>query len=163
MRQFTEKNKVALAAMIAAATFENWTFQNNFGSVIDIQSLLHNTTLNTLKNILFALKRKKTSLEESTSWEQTAEQEHELQVLETKIELVDYIIGYRIFLSNDEKTQATIAAYEQEIAQIKKETMKPEDRVKELEDKIKSLKGVEDEEPEEAKEEASESGQTIAQ
>lgn len=161
MRQFTEKNKVALDAMIAAATFENWTFQNNFGSVIDIQSLLHNTSFNTLKNILTALKRKKTALEESTSWEQTPEQEHELQVLETKVELVDYIIGYRIFLSNDEKTQATIAAYEQEIAKIEQETMKPEDRIKELKSKIEALKGVD--EPEEAKEEANESGQTIAQ
>ena len=159
MKQFTEKNKVALAAMIAAATFENWTFQNNFGSVIDIQSLLHNTSLNTLKSILTTLKRKKTSFEESTSWEQTPEQEHELQVLETKIELVDYIIGYRIFLSNDKKTQATIAAYEQEIAKIEQETMKPEDRIKELKSKIDALKGVE--EPEEAKAEAS--GQTTAQ
>ena len=159
MRQFTEKNKVALAAMIAAATFENWTFQNNFGSVIDIQSLLHNTSLNTLKSILTTLKRKKTSFEESTSWEQTPEQEHELQVLETKIELVDYIIGYRIFLSNDEKTQATIAAYEAEIAKIEQETMKPEDRIKELKSKIDALKGVE--ESEEAKAEAS--GQTTAQ
>jgi hypothetical protein len=161
MRQFTEKNKVALAAMIAAGTFENWKFQNSFGAEINIQSLLHDTTVNTLKKILVALKRQKTSLEESTSWEQTPEQEHELQVLETKAELVDYIIGYKIFLSNDEKTQATIAAYEQEIARIEQETMKPEDRIKELKSKIDALKGVE--ESEEAKEEAKESGQTIAQ
>lgn len=159
MKQFTEKNKAALAAMIAVGVFENWMFENSFGAPINTQSLLHNTTINTLKKILVALKRQKTTLEESTSWEQTPEQEHELQVLETKIELVDHIIGYKIFLSNDEKTQATIAAYEQEIARIEQETMKPEDRIKELKSKIDALKGVE--EPEEAKAEAS--GQTTAQ
>lgn len=160
MRQFTEENKVALAAMIAVGVFENWMFENSFGAPLSIQSLLHNTTVNTLKKILGALKRQKTTLEESTSWEQTPEQEHDLQVLETKIELVDHIIGYKIWLSNDEKTQETIAAYEQEIERVRQETMKPEDRIKELQDKIKALKGAD--EPEEAKE-ANESGQTVTQ
>ena len=164
MKEFNEAYLNRLKVLIVTAVMRNWKLVNQFGATFTAQTLLHETTPNSLKSILRVIKKKISEVEDNSTWEITKKQEEQLQELKLQEELVDTIIGYKIFLTNREEALEEKAQLEEQLKQLEEESMTPEERKAKLRERIKALSFEEETKEEPTKEEKSEqNGQTISQ
>lgn len=164
MKEFNETYLNRLKVLIVTAAMRNWKLTNQFGATFTTQTLLHETTPNSLKAILRVIKKKISEVEDNSTWEITKKQEEQLQELKLQEELVDTIIGYKIFLTNREEALEEKAQLEEKLKQLEEESMTPEERKAKLKERIKALSFEEEtKEPEQKEEKSEQNGQTIAQ
>lgn len=164
MKKFNESYLSRLMVLVTTAVMHNWKLSNQFGATFSVQVLLHETTPNSLKGILRVIKKKIAEIEDNSSWEITKSQEEQLQELTSQAELIDLIIGYKLFLAHKEEALEEKAALEEQLKQLEEESMTPEERKAKLKERIKALSFEEETKEEPAKEEKSEqNGQTVTQ
>lgn len=164
MKEFNESYLTRLKVLVVTAVMRNWKMANSLGATFSVQALLHETSLNSLKAILRVVKKKISEVEDNSTWEITKAQEEQLQELKLQAELIDTIIGYKIFLTNRAEALEEKAQLEEQLKQLEEESMTPEERKAKLRERIKELSFEDETKEEPAKEEKPEqNGQTVTQ
>ena len=107
---------------------------------LDVTALLHTTTINTLNSIRLDLKKAIDNLENQDEWSTTELNQKKLASLKNKKELVNLIIGYKRWKEEQESIKQTIKLLQEELDDLKESQKTPEDKIKELEDKLANLK-----------------------
>lgn len=107
---------------------------------LDVTALLHTTTINTLNSIRLDLKKAIDNLENQDEWSTTELNQKKLASLKDKKELVNLIIGYKRWQDEQESIKLTRKLLQEELDDLKESQKTPEDKIKELEDKLANLK-----------------------
>ena len=107
---------------------------------LDVTALLHTTTINTLNSIRLDLKKAIDNLENQDEWSTTELNQKKLASLKDKKELVNLIIGYKRWQEEQESIKLTRKLLQEELDDLKESQKTPEDKIKELEDKLANLK-----------------------
>lgn len=107
---------------------------------LDVTALLHTTTINTLNSIRLDLKKAIDNLENQDEWSTTELNQKKLASLKDKKELVNLIIGYKRWKEEQESIKQARKLLLEELDDLKESQKTPEDKIKELEDKLANLK-----------------------
>jgi len=107
---------------------------------LDVTALLHTTTINTLNSIRLDLKKAIDNLENQDEWSTTELNQKKLAGLKDKKELVNLIIGYKRWQDEQESIKLARKLLLEELNDLKESQKTPEDKIKELEDKLANLK-----------------------
>ena len=107
---------------------------------LDVTALLHTTTINTLNSIRLDLKKAIDNLENQDEWSTTEINQKKLASLKDKKELVNLIIGYKRWQDEQESIKQARKLLLEELDDLKESQKTPEDKIKELEDKLANLK-----------------------
>ena len=107
---------------------------------LDVTALLHTTTINTLNSIRLDLKKAIDNLENQDEWSTTELNQKKLASLKDKKELVNLIIGYKRWQDEQESIMLARKLLQEELDDLKESQKTPEDKIKELEDKLANLK-----------------------
>lgn len=107
---------------------------------LDVTALLHTTTINTLNSIRMDLKKAIDNLENQDEWSTTELNQKKLASLKDKKELVNLIIGYKRWKEEQESIKQARKLLLEKLDDLKESQKTPEDKIKELEDKLANLK-----------------------
>lgn len=107
---------------------------------LDVTALLHTATINTLNSIRLDLKKAIDNLENQDEWSTTELNQKKLANLKDKKELVNLIIGYKRWQDEQESIKLARKLLLEELNDLKESQKTPEDKIKELEDKLANLK-----------------------
>lgn len=138
MVKFTNEHAARLKDLAIEMLFNNTTISSNMGSVLNVVDLLHLTTVNTLKSIENALK-KKIEQKESDEWSLSENDQAVLKQLKTKQEFVHLIIGYKLYQAELDQIEKKKAALQAKITELKEQNKTPEEKIKELESELANL------------------------
>lgn len=133
---FTEANLTQLKELAIKFLMENRTITYGIGNqVYSIVTLMHTTSINTLNNIRLTLGKMIEAQESKDEW--TDPDNNKLALLKENKELVNLIIGWKrknLEIAENKKMKEELT---QQLAALKESTKTPEDRIKELEAKLK--------------------------
>ncbi len=107
---------------------------------LDVTALLHTTTINTLNSIRLDLKKAIDNLENQDEWSTTELNQKKLASLKGKKEMVNLIVGYKRWQDEQESIKMARKLLLEELNDLKESQKTPEDKIKELEDKLANLK-----------------------
>lgn len=136
---FTPEHKKSLEDLAVKRLFDNKVITNAFGSPLSVSDLIHNETLNSLKSLHRNLKKQLENLEGDDSWSVTEAQSLKIASLKEDVEFLNLLIGYKYWKSEEASKERKKANLETEINALKESMKSPEDRLKEMEEKLKSL------------------------
>ena len=135
---FTKTHYEMMCEMLLEMFMNNETIQHKM-LTLDAVSLLHTTTINTLNSIRLELKKSIDNLENQDEWATSELQQMKLSILKDKKELVNLIIGYKRWQEEQESIKTTKKLLMEELNDLKESQKTPEDKIKELEDKLANL------------------------
>lgn len=138
MVKFTNEHAARLKDLATEMLFDNTTISSNMGSVLNVVDLLHLTTVNTLKSIENALK-KKIEQKESDEWSLSENDQAVLKQLKTKQEFVHLTIGYKLYQAELDQIEKKKAVLQAKITELKEQNKTPEEKIKELESELANL------------------------
>lgn len=118
---------------------DNGGVQTKMGQQLGISELLHTTTINTLNSIRVSIDSKIKVLNNQDEWTASDATQREIADLTKTRELVNLIIGYKRYNMEKEQTERQRAALKAELKSLKDAQKTPEDKIKELEEKLASL------------------------
>lgn len=138
MVKFTNEHAARLKDLATEMLFNNTTISSNMGSVLNVVDLLHLTTVNTLKSIENALK-KKIEQKESDEWSLSENDQAVLKQLKTKQEFVHLTIGYKLYQAELDQIEKKKTVLQAKITELKEQNKTPEEKIKELESELANL------------------------
>ena len=141
---FTTEHYERLKVLSLEMLFKNEAVSSRFGQIYSIVDLLHTTTIDSLNTLRTYLMDSIKKLENKDEWVADEYTQEKLADLRTKKELVNLIIGYKRYNLEAEATKRERKELEAKLAQLKESQKTPEDRIKELEDKLSALDTVEE-------------------
>lgn len=141
---FTKEHKEQLEKIVAKLVLGNVMFSGAAGSKYSIQQMIHDMTINTLKDMHARLKDQVRKLEDSDEWTMTEYQERKLKELQDNKEFLSLLIGYKIYLSQKAEAIAAKKTLAAEIERLEKEKMTPEERINALKKELESFSDVEE-------------------
>lgn len=131
---FSKMKELAIKMLLA-----NGSINTKMGQVLNIQELLHCTTINTLNDIRLSLQKKIEAQENKDEWvESIASQQYTVKLKEHK-ELINLIIGYKRYNMELEESKLKKATIEAELNALKESQKTPEDKIKELEEQLNDI------------------------
>jgi hypothetical protein len=133
---FTKEHRDKLMALAGEALISGATFKGSTGTTNNIYDLFHNVNIGTLSRIHGNIKNEIASIENLDEWSLTDYQQRKADGLKKMQELINLLIGFKRKTEEDANTKATVKELKAQLDTLKKETMTPEARIKELEDKI---------------------------
>lgn len=136
---FTHEHETELFNLALKALFNKVEFKTSFNTILNIYDLLHTTTINVLLNIKSSLDKTISLKENADEWSLSDVEQKNIAELKFKSRLVNLIIGfkkYKDYIISVEKEKAELNA---QLESLKESQKTPADKIKELEDKIKSL------------------------
>lgn len=136
---FTKEHFEKLKAYALEMLFLNETITTKLGQPLSIVELLHTTTINTLNSIRLTLSKEIETIENQDEWVSGETSQKKLKNLKAKKELVNLIIGYKRFTQEQHEIARERASLEDELVRLKESQKTPEDKIKELESKLKTL------------------------
>nr|DAT90334.1 MAG TPA: hypothetical protein [Caudoviricetes sp.] len=104
-----------------------------------VGQLIHDTTIRTLEDMLSKIKISKSKLEGGSKWRRAVSEQSKLQELSDKEEFIDLLIGYKLFIEQEEDLMAQRAKLKAEIETLKEDAMTPAERIKAKEDALAAL------------------------
>ena len=135
---FTKTHYEMMCEMLLEMLMNNETIQYKM-LTIDAVALIHTTTINTLNSIRLDLKKAIDNLENQDEWATTENNQQKLSILKDKKELVNLVIGYKRWKEEQESIKTTKKLLMEELEDLKESQKTPEDKIKELEDKLANL------------------------
>lgn len=138
MINFTKEHFERMKSLLLNMLLNNNTIQYRM-TVLDVQNLLHTTTINTLNNCRLELQRAITNLENQDEWATSDYNQKKLEELRNQKELVNLVIGYKRFLEERERTKVKKESIMKQINDLKESQKTPEDKIKELENQLNDL------------------------
>lgn len=136
---FTKEHQAKLEALAIRFLFDNTTFQGSMNTNYTVNQLIHDTTIRTLEDMLSKIKVAKTNLEGGSKWRRAISEQSKLQNLSNKEEFIDLLIGYKLFIEQEEDLMAQRAKLRAEIEALKEDSMTPAERIKAKEDALAAL------------------------
>lgn len=140
---FTKEHFTKLQALASEMLFTNGTVTTRMGSVLNIVDLLHTTTIGTLNEIRLGFSKAIEKEEKMDEWVADNTTQAKLEDLKKFKELVNLIIGYKRFLLEREANEKKRAELTKKLDEIKESQKTPDDKIKELEEQLKSLDDIE--------------------
>ena len=140
---FTKEHFAKLQTLASEMLFTNGTVTTRMGSVLNIVDLLHTTTIGTLNEIRLGFSKAIEKEEKMDEWVADNTTQAKLEDLKKFKELVNLIIGYKRFLLEREANEKKRAELTKKLDEIKESQKTPDDKIKELEEQLKSLDDIE--------------------
>ena len=135
---FTPEHMERMKVLLLDMLLNNSVVISGFGNELNACTLLHTTTINNLNNIRVGLGKNIETLENTDEWVNSNNQ-HKIQVLKEKKELVNLIIGYKRYMEEVKALEAKRKELEEKLNTLKESQKTPEDRIKEIEAQIAEL------------------------
>ncbi len=136
---FTKEHLDKMMLLSVEMLMKNEVVTSKLGTVLNIVELLHTTTINTLNNIRLDLNKKIESIENQDEWIATDSNQAKLGTLKKHKELVNLIIGYKRYLDERESIRVERERLTKELDNLKESQKSPQEKIKEIEDKLNSL------------------------
>ena len=136
---FTKTHYEMMCEMLLEMLLNNETIQHKM-LTLDVVALVHTTTINTLISIRMDLKKAIALLENEDEWTTSETTQKKLSTLKDKKELVNLVIGYKRWQEEQESIKQARKLLLEELEDLKESQKTPEDKIKELEDKLANLK-----------------------
>ena len=141
---FKKEHFDKLKELAVKALLNNDVIMGKLGTPINIIELIHCTTINSLNNIRLSLAKKIESLEEKDEWTSNELNQGSLLKAKEQKELVNLIIGYKRYKQEIEDNKTNKEALLEQLNTLKESQKTPEDKIKELEDKLANISQVEE-------------------
>ena len=122
---------------------DNGGVQTKMGQHLGISELLHTTTIITLNSIRVSIDSKIKTLNNQDEWTASDATQREIADLTKTKELVNLIIGYKRYNMEKEQTEIQRFMLKEELKSLKDAQKTPEDKIKEIEEKLSSLDSAE--------------------
>lgn len=136
---FNKTHYDMMCEMLLEMLLNNETIQHKM-LTLDVVALVHTTTINTLISIRMDLKKTIALLENEDEWTSSEATQKKLSILKDKKELVNLVIGYKRWQEEQESIKYARKLLMEELEDLKESQKTPEDKIKELEDKLANLK-----------------------
>ena len=136
---FNKTHYEMMCEMLLEMLMNNETIQHKM-LTLDVVALVHTTTINTLNSIRLDLKKAIDNLENQDEWSTSEVNQKKLSTLKDKKELVNLVIGYKRWKLEQETVLQARKVLEDKLNDLKESQKTPEDKIKELEDKLANLK-----------------------
>lgn len=136
---FTQEHYARMKELAFGMLIANEVVVTRFGSPLNICELMHTQSINSLNAIRLSIQKQIESIEAQDEWIATEEQQEQLSSLREKKELVNLIVGWKrsnLELKANMAERAKIAA---QIAELREAQRTPEDKLKDLESRLKEL------------------------
>jgi len=134
---FTKDHMLRLYDLANEALFDRTSVTTKLGQPLNIYELLHTTSINQLNEIKLSLAKRIEKAESADEW--IDPDNAKLQALKETKELINLIIGwkrYNLELSENARKKEELT---EKLNELKESQKTPEDRIKELEAKLKEL------------------------
>lgn len=118
---------------------DNGAIQTKLGQQLGITELIHTTTVNTLTSIKISLAKRIETLDNQDEWVSSDSTQREIAELTKSKELVNLIIGYKRYKAEAEQTARQKEMLTAELKSLKEAQKTPEDKIKEIEDRLAKL------------------------
>lgn len=141
---FTKEHYAKMKELTFGMLVNNEVVNTKLGQPLTIIDLLHTQTINTLNNIRLAIGKQIEDLEKQDEWVATDYQQEKLEALKRKKELVNLTIGWKRHNMEVQEAKAKKAELNAQLKQLKESQKTPEDKIKEIEEQLKSIDADED-------------------
>ena len=141
---FTKEHYAKMKELAFAMLINNDAIVSKFGNTLTIVDLMHTQTINTLNGIRLSLGKQIETLENQDKWAATDTQQEKLELLKQKKELVNLIIGWKRHTTEVAEAKSKKAELNAQLKQLKESQKTPEDKIKEIEEQLKSINADED-------------------
>lgn len=136
---FTSQHFNNLCAGVLEMALKNSTISTKMGTPLNVLELLHTTTIGTLNGIRLSLSKQIETLENQDEWVAESTSQTKLENLKSLKETVNLIIGYKRYQLEKEETAKKRKELESQLNELKESQKTPEDKIKEIEEQLKSL------------------------
>ena len=136
---FTKEHFDKMCKGVLEMVLLNTTVPTKIGTPLNALELLHTTTIGTLNGIRLSLSKQIETLENQDEWVAESISQTKLASLKSMKETVNLIIGYKRYQLEIEETAKKRKEIESQLATLKESQKTPEDKIKELEEQLKSL------------------------
>lgn len=136
---FTSQHFDNLCAGVLEMALKNSTISTKMGTPLNVLELLHTTTIGTLNGIRLSLSKQIETLENQDEWVAENTSQTKLESLKSLKETVNLIIGYKRYQLEKEETAKKRKELESQLTMLKESQKTPEDKIKEIEEQLKSL------------------------
>lgn len=133
MKAFTKTHFDNLSQLIIEALFKDKTFYNNLNMPITVYDLVNNTTINSLTSMYSKALRKLNEAEQQNEWKETDTTE-----LIKTTQLLNLLIGYKTYSNEVKEKEKERKLLEEKLNTLKEASKSPEEKIKEIEELIKS-------------------------
>lgn len=136
---FTKEHFDKMCVGVLQMVLNNTSITTKMGTPLNVLELLHTTTINTLNNIRVNLGKQIETLENQDEWVAESTSQSKLNNLKNMKETVNLIIGYKRYQLEESETIKKKQELESKLAELKESQKTPEDKIKEIEEQLKSL------------------------
>ena len=133
MKAFTKTHFDNLSQLIIEALFKDKTFYNNLNMPITVYDLVNNTTINSLTSMYSKALRKLNEVEQQNEWKETDTTE-----LIKTTQFLNLLIGYKTYSNEVKEKEKERKLLEEKLNTLKEASKSPEEKIKEIEELIKS-------------------------
>ena len=141
---FTKEHYAKLETLAFNMLVSNQSISTKLGQPLNIVELMHTQTIGTLNGIRLSLGKQIEDLEKQDEWVASDYQQEKLEALKSKKELVNLIIGWKRYNLEIQETKAKKKEITEQLNELRESQKTPEDKIKELEVKLKELDNVEE-------------------
>lgn len=136
---FTKEHFERMKELAVDMLLNNESVTTKMGQILNISELLHTTTINTLNLIRVSLTKRIEDAENKDEWVSDTTDSKYLELLRKQKELVNLIIGYKRYNLEQLEIATQKEALKVALNKLRESQKTPEDKIKELEEKIKGL------------------------
>lgn len=136
---FTKEHFDKMCTGVLEMVLLNTTVPTKMGTPLNAIELLHTTTIGTLNGIRLSLSKQIETLENQDEWVAESISQTKLASLKSMKETVNLIIGYKRYQLEKEETAKKRKELESKLSELKESQKTPEDKIKEIEEQLKSL------------------------
>lgn len=136
---FTKEHFDKMCQGVLEMVLLNTTVPTKIGTPLNAIELLHTTTINTLNGIRLSLSKQIETLENQDEWVAESISQTKLASLKSMKETINLIIGYKRYQLEEEETAKKRKELESQLTMLKESQKTPEDKIKEIEEQLKSL------------------------
>lgn len=138
--EFTKENYSRMRELLADMLIEGEFFINKLGMPINIYELLHTTTIQSLKTIWDNLTNQINKFGSKPEFlSDYSNKDYTLQILQKKQELVNLIIGYKMYKSKLSDNERLKKELESQLKALEDSVKSPEEKIAEIKNLLASI------------------------
>lgn len=136
---FTQEHFSQLQQLAVHFLFNNLSVKTPTGQILGVSEILHTTTINSLTSIKQSVIKKIESKENADEWGSSDYEQKVLEELKVQREFINLVIGWKRKQAEIQETNQTRETLTKELSALKDSQKTPDDKIKEIEDKLKAL------------------------
>lgn len=138
---FNAEHKSKLDVLLLKHLYSNTLIDGLAGTKVNIYQLLHETSLKSLQSVHQNLFKTVDAQKNIDQWSMTDYQQEKQEKLKEVLDLVNLMIGFKKSEALKETNRDLASKLRSELKALKESNKTPEERIKELDDQIKSIEG----------------------